>query len=160
MVQMGTYEELLESSLKFAELLQDINQHVREQRSASFSNQRSIISTISEKEDIEEEEDLLTKNIETKQEGTVKLGVYISYFRSGIGVVLGFILTVAIFSTHQVINIYSNWWLAAWSDDESRRYQNLTNCMDKKDNKTVKILKMNENEWNAHRTQRYYIFCG
>jgi hypothetical protein len=158
MVQMGTYEELIASSLTFAQLLEDINQHVREQRSVSFSNQLSINS---EKQDVEEEDvNPLANNAETKQEGTVKWTVYVSYFQAGVGVILGVGLIVIIFAAQQAIDIYSNWWLAAWSNDEGRRYQNMTSCMNIRDNKTDKIHKMNDIEWNAHRAQRYYIFSG
>jgi hypothetical protein len=161
MVQMGTYEELLVSSSKFAQLLEDINQHKQEQKSASFSNQQSMIGSInSEKDDIEDDMNSLPKNLETKQEGTVKWTVYVSYLRAGIGVILGFILIVTIFSTQQAIGIYSNWWLAAWSNDENRRHRNLTNCMDIRDKKSDEIHRMNDVEWNRHRDRRFYIFCG
>ncbi len=160
MVHMGTYEELLISSSTFAQLLEDINQHEQEQRSVSFSNQQSMIGSISsEKEDLEEDINLLPKNLETKQEGIVKWNVYISYLRAGVGVIIGFVLIVIIFSIQQAIGIYSNWWLAAWSNDESRRHRNLTTCMNMRDKKTDEIHRMNDVEWNTHRDRRFYIFC-
>jgi len=156
---MGTYGELLTSSSTFAQLLEDINQHEQEQHSVSLSNQQSMIGSInSEKEDLEEDINLLPKNIETKQEGTVKWIVYVSYLRAGVGVILGFVLIVIIFSTQQAIGIYSNWWLAAWSNDESRRHRNLTNCMNMQDKKTDEIHRMNDVEWNTHRDRRFYTF--
>ena len=162
MVQMGTYEELLQSSSTFAQLLEDINQHkLEQQQSVSLSHQQSIIGSInSEKDDIEEDSNSLSKNLETKQEGTVKWIVYISYLRAGIGVILGSLLILIVFSTQQTIGIYSNWWLVAWSNDESRRHQNLTNCMNIHENKTDEIHRMNDVEWNKHRNRRFYIFCG
>jgi hypothetical protein len=162
MVQMGTYGELLESSSTFAQLLEDINQHEQqEQQSVSLSNQQSMIGSISsEKEDVEEDIHSVPKNLETKQEGTVKWNVYISYLRAGIGVILGLILIVIIFSTQQAIGIFSNWWLASWSNDESRRHRNLTNCMGIRDKKTDEIHRMSDVEWNTYRNRRFYIFCG
>ncbi|CAF1384435.1 unnamed protein product [Rotaria sordida] len=162
MIQMGTYEELLISSSTFAQLLEDINQHEQEQeqQSVSLSNQRSTVGSISsEKENADEEDmNLLPKNLETKQEGTVNWKVYISYLQAGVGVISGILLIIIIFGSQQVISIYSNWWLAAWSNDESHRHQNSTNCMSIRDNKTDIIYRMNDIEWNTHRNRRFYIF--
>lgn len=161
MVQMGTYEELLSSSSGFAELLEDINQHEQEHQSVVLLNQQSIISSISsEKEDLEDDINSLPKNLEIKQEGTVKWNVYISYLRAGVGLIVGIISMLVIFSTQQTVAIYSNWWLAAWSNDESRRHQNLTNCIHTHNNKTDEINRMNDIEWNKHRARRFYIYCG
>jgi len=163
MVQMGTYEELLVSSPEFAQLLEDINQHeLEQQQSVSLTNQRSMIGSIHSEKDVEEEEvvNSLPTNIERKEEGTVKLNVYVSYLRAGVGVIMGFVLILVIFSASQAIMIYSNWWLATWSDDESRRYRNSTNCMNIRDEKTDKIQRMNGVEWKNHRDQRFYILCG
>lgn len=159
---MGTYEELLQSSSTFAQLLEDINQHEQEQQSISLRNRRAttIGSINSQNEDLEEDINLLPNNIETKQEGTVKWNVYISYIRAGIGVIFGFILIAIIFSTQQTIAMYSNWWLARWSNDESRRHQNLTNCMNVQEKKRDEIHRMNDIEWNAHRDRRFYTYCG
>jgi hypothetical protein len=161
MVQIGTYKELLASSSTFAQLLEDINQHEQEQQSVSLSNQQSMISSISsEKDDVEEDINSLPKNLETKQEGTVKWNVYISYLRAGFGLIFGFILIIIIFSTQQVLGIYTNWWLAGWSNDESHRHRNLTNCINMRDNKTDEIHRMNDVEWNTYRDRRFYIFCS
>ncbi|CAF3541135.1 unnamed protein product, partial [Rotaria sp. Silwood2] len=87
MIQIGTKEELIVSSPIFAQLLVDINQHEQGQPSDSFSNQQSIVKPInSEKEDPDEEDNsLLPKSLETKQQGTMNWNVYISYLRAGIG---------------------------------------------------------------------------
>ncbi|CAF1199030.1 unnamed protein product, partial [Rotaria sordida] len=164
MIQMGTYEELLVSSPSFAQLLEDINQHEQQQQQqpASLLNQQSMIGSINSEKDNVEEEDInsLPKNLETKQKGTVKLNVYVSYLRAGIGVSLGFLLIIIIFSTQQAITIYSNWWLAAWSNDESHHHnQNSTNCMVIQDKKNDRIYQMNDIEWNTYRNRRFYIFC-
>ncbi|CAF3680029.1 unnamed protein product [Rotaria sordida] len=164
-VQMGTYEELLVSSSSFAQLLEDINQHEQQQQQqqpASLLNQQSMIGSINSEKDNVEEEDInsLPKNAETKQKGTVKVNVYVSYLRAGIGVILGFLLIIIIFLTLQAITIYSNWWLAAWSNDESHHHnQNSTNCMVIQDKKNDRIYQMNDIEWNKYRNRRFYIFC-
>ena len=165
MVHIGTYEELLASSSAFAQLLEDINQHGQEQQSqaVSFVNQQSMIGSINsekEKEDGDEDMNPLATNLETKQEGVVKWNVYISYLRAGVGIILGFALIVLIFSMQQGIAMYSNWWLAAWSNEESRRHQNSTNCAHIRDKKTDGIDTMSESEWNRHRNHRFYTFCG
>ncbi|CAF3324446.1 unnamed protein product, partial [Rotaria sp. Silwood2] len=165
MVQMGTYEELLVSSPLFAQLLEDINQHEQEQEQQqpiSLLNQQSMIGSINSENDNIDEENMnsLTKNLETKQEGTVKWNVYVLYIRSGIGVILGFLLIIILFATQQSIAIYSNWWLVAWTNDESHRYhQNSTNCVPIQDKKIDRIYRMNSIEWNTYRDRRFYIFC-
>ncbi|UJR14779.1 hypothetical protein I4U23_001767 [Adineta vaga] len=159
---MGTYEELLTFSSTFAQLLEDINQHEEEQQSVVLNNQLSMNGSInSEKDPAEEEQkNLAVYSVETKQEGTVKFYAYISYLRAGIGVILGCVLVIVIFSVHQVLGIYNNWWLVTWSDDESRRYQNSTNCMQIRDVKTDKIHNMTNEEWTSHRNERFYILCA
>ncbi|CAF4578087.1 unnamed protein product [Rotaria sp. Silwood2] len=166
MVQMGTYEELLVSSPLFAQLLEDINQHEQEQEQQqpiSLLNQQSMIASINSENDNVDEENInsLTQNLETKQEGTVKWNVYVLYIRSGIGVILGFLLIIILFATQQTIAIYSNWWLVTWTNDESRRHhQNSTNCVAIQDKKIDKIYRMNSIEWYTYRDRRFYIFCG
>jgi hypothetical protein len=161
MVEMGTYEELFVSSPTFAQLLEDINQHEKVQQSVSFTNQQSMIGSISsEKGDDEEDANSSPTNLETKQEGRVKRDVYTSYLRAGVGIILGPLLIIIIFSTHQAIGIYSNWWLAAWSNDQSRRYQNLTNCTNIRDKKSDEIYLMSDVEWNRHQDHRFHRFCG
>ncbi|CAF4718803.1 unnamed protein product [Rotaria sp. Silwood1] len=162
MVQMGTYEELLVSSTSFTQLLENINQHEQEQQQPlSLLNQQSMISSINSETDNIDEEDInsLPKNLETKQKGTVKWNVYVSYLRAGVGVILGFLLIIIIFATQQAIAIYSNWWLAAWSNDESHHYQNSINCIGTQDKKNDRIYRMNDIEWNTYRNRRFYIFC-
>lgn len=161
MAQMGTYEELLISSPTFAQLLEDINQHDRKERTISYTNQQSIISSIgSQRDDEDEEKSFLPTNLEIKQEGTVKWTVFTSYLRAGIGVTIGLVLIVVTFSAQQATAIYGNWWLAAWSNEESLRHRNSTDCLRVIHNKTEKVYPMNDIEWNEHRNRRFYIYCG
>lgn len=161
MVQMGTYEELLTSSTAFAELLEDINQHEQKERSVSYTNQQSMIGSISsEKDDEDEEKSFLPTNPEVKQDGTVKWTVFVSYLRAGFGVIPGVILIVMIFSAQQALATFANWWLAAWSNEESSRHRNLTDCLGVRHNKSEKIHNMNDAEWDRHRNRRFYTYCG
>ncbi len=162
MVQMGTYAELVSTSESFARLLEDINQHHQEQkqeqrqRAATLLTQHSRIGSISgEKEDEEEFESLLV-DIETKQQGTVKWNVYVSYLQAGIGVVLGGLLVLTLFTVHQALNMYSNRWLADWSDDESHRFRVNNNCTNRFTEKIERIHSMSQFEWNEHRAERFY----
>ncbi|CAF4062922.1 unnamed protein product, partial [Adineta steineri] len=165
MVDMGTYEKLLHSSASFAHLLEDINQHNQKQEQEQELEDQmmmrrrvsTIISLCSEKE---EDISSLPTNIETKEEGTVKWYVYVSYLRAGIGVCIGMLLIVVLFSAQQATSIYANWWLAEWSNDESHRHHVYTNCTNVVDEKTNKIRLMSETEWNVRRHNRFYTFCG
>ncbi|CAF4435345.1 unnamed protein product, partial [Adineta steineri] len=94
-----------------------------------------------------------------KEEGTVKWSVYVSYLRAGIGVCIGILLVVVVFSAQQATSIYVDWWLAEWSNDEGHRHHVYTNCTNVTDEKTNKIRLMNETEWNVHRHNRFYTFC-
>jgi hypothetical protein len=162
MTQMGTYAELLSTSVSFSKLLEDINQHKQEHEQQSGILTRQVTragSMIGENEDDEEITSFPT-NIETKKEGAVKWHVYISYLRAGIGVVLGFILILSALTAHQVVYMYSNRWLADWSDDESHRFNNVSNCTYKPNEKIQRIRLMNETEWNAHRAHRFNWFSS
>ena len=160
MTSMGTYEELLGSSPSFAQLLEDIHQHEQEQKSNALLTQQSMIGSINSEKDDGEETNAAPTNTETKQQGTVQWHVYVAYLRAGAGLVLGSALVLVIFSSQQLASVYSNWWLAVWSDDETLRHQNETSCNDKQDEKMLRIQLMNDKEWKAHRDQRFYTFAG
>lgn len=161
MIQIGTYTELLSSKL-FVDLIEDINQHQLEkkveydQESVSLRKQSSKIDP-----EIEAEESLasLPTNIETKQEGTVKWNVYVSYLRAGIGLIPGIFIILIIFSVQQAISIFSIWWIAEWSDDESYRDAVFQNCTNKIDIQTNRIHSMNETQWKKHQNERFYTYC-
>ncbi len=166
MVQMGTYAELVSTSASFARLLEDINQHHQEQkeeqkqeqrqRAATLLTRHSRIGSISGEKEDEEEIELLPTNIETKQEGTVKWKVYVSYLQAGIGVVLGVLLISVLFTVHQALHMYSNRWLADWSDDESYRFRINNNCTNIFTQKIGRIRSMSQFEWNEHRAERFH----
>jgi len=156
MIEMGSYTELISSSSLFAHLLEDI--HQQEQESClNIQKQQSIISSIYSETDNEEE---LVTNIDTKKEGSIKLNIYISYIKAGFGCVFGFSFILLIFTIHQGVSLYSRWWLAKWSDDESHRYRNLINCTSEISKNVSNIRLMTEHEWNLYRNHKFYMYCG
>src|SRR5689334_22924858 len=115
MVQSGTYTELMASSPVFIRLLNNIYQ---QQHSQDLQKQQSIISSIHSQDEKQVETESIPINVEIKQEGTVSWYVYVAYLRAGIGIILGLLLIVFLFSSQQAAAILTNWWLAIWSDEE------------------------------------------
>jgi hypothetical protein len=149
---MGTYNDLISSS--FAHLLEDIHQ---QESSINIQQQQSIISSVYSEKEIEEE---LITNIDTKQEGAIRWNVYFSYVKAGLGCGFNFLFILLLLSVHRTAYIYSNWWLATWSDDESHRYRNFNNCISVTTENMNNIRLMSEIEWNSYRNRRFYIYCG
>lgn len=169
MVQIGTYNELLESSESFAQLLEDIHQHEREQQqqyqqqeSTILSTQRSVLGSISSERDDEDEHTKSLSNVEIKQQGHVGWYVYLAYLRAGVNIVVGILLILILFSSQQILSFASNWWLAAWSEDESHRHrhENSTQCLNDSNSKIDHIRQMSESEWKTYRDRRFWIFFG
>ncbi|CAF0789068.1 unnamed protein product [Adineta steineri] len=157
MIQMGTYNELISSSSSFAHLLEDINQQEQQQIAANIQQQQSIISSIySEKED----EDEATSNIDTKQQGAIKWTVYTSYIKAGLGCVFGSFFILFLLTAYQATFMYSSWWIATWSDDESHRYRNYNQCISTTIENRSHLYLMSDNEWNIYRNQKFYSYCG
>ncbi|CAF4098406.1 unnamed protein product [Adineta steineri] len=157
MIQMGTYNELISSSSSFAHLLEDINQQEQQQIAANIQQQQSIISSIySEKED----EDEVMSNIDTKQQGAIKWTVYTSYIKAGLGCVFGSFFILFLLTAYQATFMYSSWWIATWSDDESHRYRNYNQCISTTIENRSHLYLMSENEWNIYRNQKFYSYCG
>src|ERR1700728_1690806 len=149
MIQMGTYTELMSSSSSFADLLEDIHQQEQESK-INIQQQQSIISSIQSEKD--NEEDVIT-NIDTKQEGSLQWNIYISYIKAGLGCVFGFFFILLIYVAHEGISLYSRWWLATWSDDESHRYRNFNNCTSNISKNVNNIRSMTDNQWNTYRNR-------
>ena len=154
-VQMGTYTDLLVSSSSFANLLDAVHQ-IEQQDSIEFHRQQSIIS--STYSDTDDETVALSKNVETKQKGMVKWHVYHAYLKAGIGIILGLFIVLILSSVREAASIFSNWWLAEWSDDESYRYRASYSCTNIHNNNT--IWSMSQTEWDNHRNRRFYIYLG
>ena len=159
MIHIGTYAELLSTSPSLIQNLQDIDQDRGELVIETRRRQLTVISYASEKGTEEELATLLTY-IDTKQEGTVKWNVYASYIKAGFGTSCCLFSIILIYIIQQAINIYSGWWLASWSDDESHRHRVFNVCLSNSEKKIDYIRSMNNNEWNAHRNQRFYIYSS
>ena len=161
MVQMGTYEELLSTSASFARLLEDINQHQHQHQQDQKEHVPILTSPLSRRDTVcteyEDEAEIESplSDTEVMQAGTVKWNVFISYLDAGIGVILGASLIVILFSIHQVLLMYSNRWLAEWSNEESHRYRVNNNCTNMFTQKILKIRSMSNAEWDKHRDDRF-----
>jgi hypothetical protein len=156
---MGTYAELLLSSSSFAHLLEDIHQHEQEVRTHLQKYQSTISSKPSETCHDDERSTLMI-HIDTKQQGTVGWHVYASYIRAGFGSIPVIACVLLLYIVHQTISMYSSWWLAAWSEDETHRYQSLPNCTSITMDKIYLIRSMSSIEWNNHRNRRFIIYCS
>ncbi|CAF2103986.1 unnamed protein product [Rotaria magnacalcarata] len=156
MVQYGTFTDLLTSSSSFARLLDDIHQF-EQQNSIELHQQLSIISSTDS--DIDGEILALSKNVEIKQKGKVKWHVYAAYLKAGFGIIVGLFVIFILSSLREALSMFSSWWLARWSDEESYRYQDLNNCTSLATNNNHTEWSMTNKEWNNHRNQRFYVYC-
>ena len=157
MVRMGTYNHLLASSPTFARILENIYQ---QQHSVDLHHQQSIISLSLSENEVDEDIQSIPTNVEIKLEGTVKWHVYVTYLRAGIGIILGILLIIFMFLTHQAASILCSWWLAKWSNDESHRHGIFNNCKITNNRNNNTIHDMNDSEWNVHRNYRFHWFWG
>jgi hypothetical protein len=140
-------------------LLKDIRQHKLEdeQDSTDAQEQLSIDDSLTSECVDEKSTFMPSTNNETKQEGTIKSNVYLSYFRTGLGFFCNFVLILVICTGREMISIFSDRWLAMGSDNESHRYQLFGNCT----NITKNSIRLKTNtEWNNYRAQYFYIYCG
>ena len=153
MVQTGTYEELLASSLSFSRLLNNIHQH-------EHPIETEYKHMNSSENPNEEEMLLLTENMEIKREGSVNWSVYFSYLRAGAGLIFGIFFMIFIFGIREASTVYYSWWLAKWSDDESYRYRTFNNCTNMTNHKILLIQSMNDTQWENYRNERFYFYCG
>ena len=170
---MGTYTDLLATSSLFCRLLDDSHHHEQdlrdehkedesidvhcedeEEESVDSDHQQSIINSP------ERGDELLvpSPSVETKEKGRLKWHVYVSYLRSGAGIVIGFLLVTVVSAAQQGAYIFGNWWLAGWNDDESYRHENFNSCSTIEQHKT--IWSMTDDQWNDYRNRRFYIYCG
>lgn len=127
---MGTFSELINSLPSFARLLADINQHEEQQKQIQIvtrNRRQSVFKSFSSEVDDDECLSPAT-DIETISQDSVKWHVYIEYLRAGVGLLLSSLLVIVIFSAHQGISIFSHWWLAEWSDEESNRHITVSEC--------------------------------
>lgn len=154
MVDSGAYNDLLSLSSSFSHLLNDIHQIERE-HTVDFHPDEFITTSISTGLD---DECKTSTTVETKQEGTVKWHVYAEYLRAGAGMIFGVLLIIIMSSAREATYVFSNWWLAAWNDDENYRYYALKNCTTNLKNSTIGY--MTDDEWINYRNRLFYIYSG
>jgi hypothetical protein len=147
------------SSSSFAHLLDDIHQHDADART-QFEKHLSIIS--SKPSEISNEDEILPLMVkeDVKQQGNVGWHVYTSYIRAGLGSIFGFGIVLLFFTLQQTAYMYSSWWLAIWSDDESYRHGHIPNCTSMTTEKVNHIRSMNSTEWDHHRNRKFYTYCS
>ncbi|KAK7478989.1 hypothetical protein BaRGS_00029750 [Batillaria attramentaria] len=127
---MGTFEELSNSGIDFAELLKTGEEEEEEKAQVSPSagdhgppvyvqDYSSTISLVSAISDFEPEPVQLPEE-EERAKGTVGIKVYVEYFKAGAGI-FKFLLLVLFNLVAQCTYIMSDWWLSRWSNAEEER---------------------------------------
>lgn len=154
--EKGSYEEL-KTKDSFQALIANIIQHQDKGLDDLVDADEPSESKIY-KDDTNETVPMIQQD--ARQEGIVKASVYINFIRAGIGIVGG-ILLVLIFCVYQGLGMFSNWWLAIWSESESQRYGIGYECR----NETILLQNntwknMSETKWKHYRDSRFYIYAG
>lgn len=120
--EIGTYDQLMANSGKFADFVHEFsNNKENEDDTANETHEDSLIkrtASVSKSEDSQQKKSKTDKLIETErtETGNVKLSVYLNYFRSLTKTWLIFIILG--FTTMQLASVGSNVWLAIWSNDK------------------------------------------
>ncbi|XP_029371553.1 ATP-binding cassette sub-family C member 4 isoform X1 [Echeneis naucrates] len=131
MVAKGTYTELRQSGLDFTSLLEEEEQQQQQQlppadistRSRTMS-QNSTVSKASSAQSVEDGDHLpaeptQTAAEESRAEGNIGFGLYVTYLRAGANAaVLLVVLLINILA--QVAYIMQDWWLAHWADEQEK----------------------------------------
>ncbi len=157
---MGTYGELLIKSSTFSRLLDNIHQRKQSENSNDIQRAPSFRDITSAETENEEEQLLLTDDLEMKEKGAVKWRVYIEYLRAGVGLTLGLVSLISILCIREATSVFASWWLAGCSEDETYRHSQFKNCTETKNKKFNKIHSMTNDQWNNHRNKKFYIYCG
>lgn len=160
MVQMGAYKELLTASTTFSRLLDNIHQQKQQDYCNEMKQERAASNAALIENDNEEEPFVMEDDIEAKEKGAVKWHVYVGYLRAGIGLTIGLIWLIAVYTIREIVSIVASRWLAEWSEDEDYRHSQFNNCTGTKDQKINKIHSMTDTQWNTHRDNRFYFYCG
>ncbi|XP_076435453.1 ATP-binding cassette sub-family C member 4-like isoform X2 [Babylonia areolata] len=125
---MGTYEELSNSGIDFAEMLKANGEEeggkvpvspASDRDAPSFVSYLSQVSLDSVGSDFEPEPVQLPEE-EERQKGTVGIRVYVEYFKNGAGC-FKFFLLIFFNLVAQGTYIMSDWWLSIWSNAEETR---------------------------------------
>jgi hypothetical protein len=105
---MGTYDELLITSSTFTRLLDNIHQQKQSEHSNDIHRRRSFHDMTSVETENEEEQLLLTDDLEMKEKGAVKWRVYIEYLRAGVGLTLGLVWLISILCIREAISVFAS----------------------------------------------------
>ncbi|EDV27232.1 uncharacterized protein TRIADDRAFT_10225, partial [Trichoplax adhaerens] len=122
---MGSYKSLLQSSRNFVELLppsdEDSNNKCAESDGYDSNSYLGVTKSYSSLS-IASASMIFNADVkmdqEERQEGSVTMKTYIQYFVSGLGVFV-FILFILLCVISQATAIFTDWWLARWSDSFS-----------------------------------------
>lgn len=144
-------------SPSFRELIKDIKQHSVEQPEMTETVKHQPEQKTQVGKDDDESQKMLPED--TRQEGMVKFRIYASFIRAGGGIVGGLLLPL-IFSVHQAIGMFNNWWLASWSEYEGQRHAVVNNCTSAIVTQNNVARAMSDTEWNQYRNIRFYVYCG
>ena len=156
---MGTYAELVASSPEFNRLLDNIHQQDDDVHDGQRRHSTRRMTAI--ESGVDEDLSLLSDDLESKREGSVDCRVYVSYLRAGAGLLVGVVLVTLIFGLRETVSIFSSYWMAKWSDEESYRHRtSFSNCTEIVDSTFHRIASLSEPEWNQHRNDRFYVYCG
>lgn len=160
MVQMGTYKELLTTSTAFSRLLDNIYQQHEQEYSNEMKKEHATTGEALVESDNEEEPFFMEDDVEAKEKGTVKWHVYVRYLRAGAGLTIGLVWLIAVYTIREFVSIVASRWLAEWSEDGDYQHSQLKNCTGTTDQKINKIQSMTDAQWNKHRDNRFYFYCG
>lgn len=133
MIGSGSYDELMEKSPKFKQLLENIDQQKEELNDSNVHQEsraqaRSMTISDSESEDFTAS----IVSIEAKQDGSIKFKVYLSYLQAGVGSLIGSIILVLIFGAREATSIFFHRSLALWNNDPNSHVGFYANCTEQK----------------------------
>ncbi|XP_029941779.1 ATP-binding cassette sub-family C member 4 [Salarias fasciatus] len=130
MVAKGTYTELQRSGVDFTSLLKKEEEEEQHPPQPDFPtrtrtlSQNSVLSHTSSIHSVKDGDSLPTEPVQTmaeesRAEGDIGVGLYVTYLKAGASTLL---LLVVIFINlgAQVAYIMQDWWLAHWADEQER----------------------------------------
>lgn len=140
--------------------MEEITQHKKEQiQPANASTQEPNVVPTEEPTD---EQPLLPldESAERIQNGMVNWRIHLAFVRAGVGIIGGIILPL-IFVVHQSLAMFSNWWLASWSEAESKSRLEFNLCSNTSTLSSRNTTYMESaTDWYQRRNSGFYIYCG
>uniref|UniRef100_A0A8C3A5W1 ATP-binding cassette, sub-family C (CFTR/MRP), member 4 n=1 Tax=Cyclopterus lumpus TaxID=8103 RepID=A0A8C3A5W1_CYCLU len=129
-VAKGKYAELQRSGVDFTALLKEEDQQppqdsLARNRTLSENSVRSHTSSGSSKDDQLPAETVQMVEEESRAQGNIGVGLYVTYLKAGASVVV--LLTVILMNIlSQVVYILQDWWLAHWANEQDKLTTNST----------------------------------